>query len=455
MTFNGGTLLFSDGVIQNELTISELIQNILTDSETYIEVISVTGEEGSVIFTGIFKIIAYNKTFSSNFKSDPPDTIYAPSVVLLIKLFINNPDTDVDNEIAIQKELGSQTNIMPICPSFLFSERIQTPGQEMTMLGQKFYRLFEKAHGPYSEFCTLIQKEDPKNSAYIQDILIMEFIECQTYFNFYEYTMISVAGKKITKDSFYKYITLTIEITLSGLNHGEELQNFYTYYMASLLAIKGYHHADIHSKNIMICPVIEENDSKQPDKQLSIERTNIFPFVIDFGRAGRITQEELKFIPLKTTLDVKKKLALATKKKLWGEILQYLSPIYLNALTNMTTIADYVKSLLAKENYVDAVLTLSMCINPKLRGFTSMFVGFYEFSHEPYAYLYFINEERKKKYNSMIGQLIESRKQLESTLTQQVDGGKLVLRRQKKAKTKKAKKSKKSKTKKSKKAKTN
>ena len=434
MTFNGGTVLYSDEVIQNELTISELIVNILTHQDTNIEVIHV--KTSMMVTTGIFKI-TLNENFSSYFKSNPTQNIRAPSV-LIIKLFIGYPDNEVTNEINIQKALGSQNNVMPICPSFLFAEKIKTPGKEMTMLGKLFYSLFElKAHIEYSKFRISFGDTTPITSSYNQDILIMEFIDCETYFDFCKRTLRNNADKTITEESFYKYITHNIEIKLST---DEELRNFYTYYMASLLAIKGYHHHDIHDSNIMICSVIETSDLEQDINQLNTERTNIFPFVIDFGRAGRITQDELKFYGLIPSI-AKSKLGIDDTTKEPQEPNQnYLAPIYINALRNNTRIAEYVKSLLREENYVDAVLTLSMCINPKLRRFATMFVGYYEFDYISYSHLYKMNEGRKEKYNTMIHGLIKKRNNLELILKIQLIpekkgnitelvGGKLVLRR--------------------------
>jgi hypothetical protein len=98
---------------------------------------------------------------------------------------------------------------------------------------------------------------------------------------------------------------------------------------------------------------------------------------------------------------------------------QYLRPIYLNAVKNKTNIVDYVNRLLTEENYVDAVLTISMCINPKSGLYPPIFQGFYDFKHEPYAELYFINEARKIKYNSIIRQLIQKRNLLEKQLAEE------------------------------------
>ena len=430
MTFNGGTVLFSDEVLQDKSKINSLIFNILMHQDTNIEVIKIvndtrkhTNGKDTNALTGIFKITSLNATFSSHFKSNPTQNIKAPSV-LIIKLFINYPTHEVSNEIAIQKELGSQSNVMPICPSFLFAETIKTREGQPTRIGEAFYKLFQtKKPQNFQKFCNDFRSQDPiQSTKYVQDILIMEFIDCDNYFDFYEKTLPKDPYKRFPKDSFYKYITLTIEIKLSASERtSEELQNFYTYYMASLLAIKDFHHCDIHSDNIMIC-CEESEESKQEDKQINTKRTNIFPFVIDFGRAGKINSEELVFKELQTP-EAKNKLGLNDTTKpppREGPNADYLRPIYLNARANKDKIVDYVLALIAKENYVDAVLTLSMCVNPKVIPDESLFEGFYDYEHEPYGYLYKMNTDRKKKYNTILKQLIEKRKQLEQALKPQL-----------------------------------
>jgi hypothetical protein len=42
----------------------------------------------------------------------------------------------------------------------------------------------------------------------------MEFIDCETYFDFCKRTLQNNADKRLTEDSFYKYITLAIEIII-------------------------------------------------------------------------------------------------------------------------------------------------------------------------------------------------------------------------------------------------
>ena len=501
MIVEGGAVLFTDEVLKDEKNIRKLIYNILKDTDTSIEIIALNDtRRRGLDFSCIFKI-TFNKKFDTYFKtiSNSIYNITAPRV-LIIKLLIGYPHDEVANEVAIHKTLGAQTNILPICPSFLFHEEINNTTMT-TNIGSAFYDLlkFKSNKEHYEEFCNFINNNEPKTSAKLQNMFIMEFIECTSYTDFYEKTLTDTAGKTRTNRSFYRYITLDTEIKLSCINRSQELRNFYTYYMASLLAIKGFHHSDIHSDNVMICSNIEIITSVPDENQLNIERTNIFPFVIDFGRAGSITSEELVFQELRTERGIKKfKLNKLTEEPPFDRE-KYLRLIYLDAKKNKTSIVDHVTRLLGEGNYVDAVLTISMCVNPKSgANYPSLFVGYYDFGHDPYMDLYLINKDRKEKYNEMISKLIKKREQLELETqlietkedpiarvsrtinpedTQyrgldksepgsiskdgfvEVDGGKLVLKRQKKSKTKKSKtkktKSKKSKSKNSKTKKTN
>ena len=494
MTLQGGAVLFTDEVLKDEENIRNLIFKILEDRDTRIGYVTASAGNKRFQSTSIFKII-FNKKFDINFKifSNSLYNIKAPRA-LIIKLIIGYPHNQVENEINIHKTLGAQTNMLPICPSFLFYEQINNIA--MTDIGSAFYNLLQsklyRVH--YETFLKEIRIEDPKTSTQLQEMFIMEFIDCPNYIDFCTATFKDNASKQFTEESFYKYITLDTDIILSSpiqeseeLQISEELQNFYTYYMASLLAIKGYHHSDLHSENIMICS--DTMGSEQHVNQLNIGRTNIFPFVIDFGRAGMITRDELVFKTLITPYG-----------KIYVTDHEYINPIYVEAQKNRANIVDYVTRLLKEENYVDAVLVISMCINPNCGSYPSHFQCYFDAGLDPiYMELYLINYERKIKYNKMLITLINERKELErkelerkelgrplfstqsipikineanvpryrgvpslafppsqnivSGIIEVVDGGKLVLKRQKSLSQKKSK-TKKSKTKKTKKSNT-
>ena len=425
MTFNGGTVLFTDKVKQDEDRLHDLICVILEDKDTKIKPIYIVNkEENQGSITAVFIITLNNTKFSINFKSDPTNNIKAPQA-LIIKLFINSPETSVQNEINTHAQIGSQTNLMPICPSFLFTERIRTTSVEnMTKLGKAFYKLFQNKNNiEYTEFDRQLTPICSIERNCVQDIIIMEFIDCDTYSDFY-LTETSISFRDEDPKSFsdedpksfsdedpiFKYSIHNIEITLTY----DELKNFYTYYIASILATTepGFHHSDMHNKNIMICYT----------KKTSVEEyKNVLPFVIDFGRAGKIEQDELQFCQLH---NIEKQQILESG----DEYTMYIRDIYIDAKRNKTRIVDHVNSLLFEEYYVDAVLTLSMCINPKSEVFKSMFQSSYGYNSKNeilYTYLYLMNTERKTKYNRLIKQIIENRNELklaldlEQKLTQQ------------------------------------
>jgi len=227
----------------------------------------------------------------------------------------------------------------------------------------------------------------------------------------------------------------------------------------------------------MIC----QNKNSAP-----LEPLEINPFLIDFGRAG--TFDTLRFVDLKQeyletlqlTIDGQKTI-ISEKESIKGSYL-ILRDIYLMALQNKDAIAEYVRSLLQEKNYVDAVLTLIMCVNAILSEIKDSQFTYYmknilevkeenEYTDEytddepsVYEYLFNINDNMRTKFNEEIGKLIQTRKQLEEQQLEEqqleeqqleeqqleeqqleeqqleegklnpVEGGKLVLKRQKNSK---------------------
>ena len=160
MTLEGGAVLFTDEVLKDENNIRKIIYSILKDSGTSIRIIALndTRTRGKD-FSCIFKI-KFNKKFETNFKNIS-NTIYnikAPRV-LIIKLLIGYPYSEVENEMSIHKTLGSQTTMMPICPSFLFHQEINND-EMMTTIGAAFYDLLKlkASKEDYTKFCDFIKK---------------------------------------------------------------------------------------------------------------------------------------------------------------------------------------------------------------------------------------------------------------------------------------------------------
>jgi hypothetical protein len=441
MSLKGGTVLFTD-----ETEKQKVIFEILNDDSTTIKDIKMDSMAGRDSTTGIFKIALNGEIFRENFKSEPPPN------ALLIKVFKRCKINEVENEINIHQEINSKTNMMPIAPSILLNYPIvdnYTFTNLNLLCGEKLLK--------NEVFCQLIRlkKKDIK-SDFANVILVMEFIECDTYNNFF--SEFSQKVKKEVKEEVkadthsFKILDTTIELSL------RELQIFFTYYLASVLAVKDYHHGDLHEGNVMIC-------SNPNSRTLEIN-----PFLIDFGRAG--TFDTLRFVELeqeyletlKSTIDHQETI-ISKKESIEGSYL-ILHKIYLMALKNKDAIAEYVRSLLKEENYVDAVLTVNMCVNANLSEIKDSQFTYYmknilevedEYGYtddEPsvYEYLFNINDNMRTKFNEEIGKLIQTRKQLEEQQSEEVqleeaplnpvDGGKLVLRRQKNSKTRRYRRSK-------------
>jgi hypothetical protein len=381
--------------------------------------------------TGIFKIALSGEIFRENFKSEPPPN------ALLIKVFKRCKMNEVENEINIHQEINSKTNMMPIAPSILLNYPI-VDNDKFTNLNL----LCEEKLFINEVFCQLItlKNKDKKNTV-ANVILVMEFIECDTYDNFFsEFSQkVKKEVKKEVKADTHSFKILDMDIKLSLT----ELNIFFTYYLASVLAVKGYHHGDLHEGNVMIC----QNENSTP--------LEINPFLIDFGRAG--TFDTLSFVELEQEyLEIfestiaGQETIISEKESIEGSFL-ILHQIYSMALENKDAIAEYVNTLLKEGNYVNAVLTLNMCVANLSEIKDSQFTYYMknilevkekdEYTDEytddepsPYEYLFNINENMRTKFNEEIGKLIQRRIQLEEGKLNPVEGGKLVLRRQKNSK---------------------
>jgi len=387
MTLKGGTVSFTD-----ETNKQELILKILNSESTTINKIALVHDTEEkrpkyIMSTGIFEITFDRKTFGQNFKNNPPN-------VLLIKVFKDCIDIEVNNEITIHNEIASKINMIPIAPSILFYDTIT----------EAFYEsCTENMLRKNTDFRNIIKLSEPdpqKPLNRVHKIVVMEFIECQTYLKFvdtftssYNYYLMIHNGvgnnmisqfydsNKIKDKSIFSFTILGINIDLTL----KELGMFFTYYLASVLAVENYHHGDLHARNVMICSNLRGSNLRgSPNKKplqdinnLEILPVKVTPFLIDFGRAGEITNDKLKLDIVENSYLEKIGLTITDTEFIENddsieESLRnsyiILSTIYLNALQNKSAIADYVKTLLGQKNYVDAILTLNMCINTTIIG---------------------------------------------------------------------------------------
>jgi hypothetical protein len=390
MTLKGGTVSFTD-----ETNKQDLILEILNSESTTIKKIEVVhdAEEKSpkyIMSTGIFEIKFNRETFGQNFKNNPPN-------LLLIKVFKDCIDIEVNNEITIHNEIASKINMIPIAPSILFYDTITEAFYESctpNMLRKN------------TDFRNIIKPSEPdpqKPLNRVHKIVVMEFIECQTYLKFVEtftssynyYLMIHNGVGNNMISQFYdsnKFLEFKAKgifsFTILGINIYltlKELGMFFTYYLASVLAVEKYHHGDLHARNVMICSNLRGSNLRGSPNKKSLQDINnleilpvkVTPFLIDFGRAGEITNDKLKLDIVENSYLKKIGLTITDTESIQNDdsiekslrnSYSILRTIYLNALDKKSAIADYVKTLLDKQEYVDAILTLNMCINTTFIG---------------------------------------------------------------------------------------
>jgi len=159
MAFKGGAVEFKDDVVSKS---KDVIQEILTDEDTSIKLLTQNQVTPAYLFTITFN----NDKFSKYFKKLPGSNI--PSV-LLLKLMAYEFSSYSSRTHTINKDeftfetvqhlnLSTYDNTFPICPSFIYSERISYPGGKYTLTGACIFDLLNK-FGLYSNITqTMVTK---------------------------------------------------------------------------------------------------------------------------------------------------------------------------------------------------------------------------------------------------------------------------------------------------------
>ena len=468
MTFKGGTVL----VDTKTKSIKEIILEILEHPTTTSEFIHKNNPGEGVTF--IFKI-NFNSEIFSNYFFKIDKSINAPNV-LIIKLLAHNftsstvllgmpgrsntaklqpitiNESQFQNEIATHKAIGSQSNIMPLCPSLLYHERINNGAGEstLTLLGNAFYNLLKKNKTQFDLFetylLTTLRDQDKllpvRNSTLelkeyalynvIQEMIIMEYVDCKTLFQIYHVKSTNSNEEKQFKNG-QKFLYNT-KIDLPKI-HTEEV--FYLLYLATLLAHEGYSHGDLHTNNILVCSELAEKTG-----QIDEAKINVNPILIDFGKAEKI--EKLKFRVMMLREEPVMRIAKIWEKK---KVPVKFIDIYYEATNYSDNIAQYINTKLDNGEYVYAVIVISMCISSNA-PITEPSMFMYAFFDNNYKTLYetfysmfdeiTIKDEDTKDYKKIIvdyddkiKQFIELRKQLIESKKQliELDDDKLVLER--------------------------
>ena len=271
----------------NENTTQAIILEILSDEETRILPLTMNPWTPAYLFTVEFNIEKFAKYFDTLL---PGATI---PKVLLLKLMayeflsyssseyaINN--YQFTNEIKQHINLTSHDKTFPICPSFLYDEKICTSGK-YTQVGEAIKGILTKFN-LYSNYTKDMVRKlqaliEHRNEQYCEQIpinrvsmhiVIMEYYSCQTLSSFLK----SRVTPKIPKlSNLFLY-----GIPLKSMNY-DEFSCFITLFVTILMLVRGFIHGDLHMRNILIC----------------IDKNNITPVVIDFGRTTNLSSRDFKF----------------------------------------------------------------------------------------------------------------------------------------------------------------
>lgn len=463
MSFKGGAIDFKDGLVTRDV-----IQEILTDKDTIIKLLTQNTHTPAYLFTLTFN----NSKFSKYFKKLPGSNI--PSV-LLLKLMayeflsysskgIRIDNNEFTNESKQHIHLTNSTKTFPICPSFLYSEDITLGFDKYTPIGKSINDLLNK-FGLYSNIiqdmveklkrCLIEEKRSLGITTRTPDILIefvsqhiiiMEYYSCITLKKF--------IGDRHYNDIVSNYYIYGIKLPSIGL---EEFSCILTLFITLLMLERGFIHGDLHESNILLCV-----DDKQ----------NINPVVIDFGRTSRLkfeskfdTENLVRLMNIIQIVEDKRskkenldKLKLDRNllnpyllhpyfREIYNKTIKIISPaklknINLSAIgqspqlrvTPLSTfeapkltqeiiqedadIARHIENLLHSKSYVEAAIVSSMCCLPSFNH--SIFFFFIEYhllrKLSSYRSMYYCKSENKDEqlliwnsYDILLKRLLEAR----------------------------------------------
>lgn len=341
MSYKGGSVLFRNSVA----TPQELEQQILQilALTTSIEVVAEQPNNNGVLYKLTFaeNIGNYLLGLPLNAPRDVPT--YVPPRTLIIKYTYDRiDDADFRIEARTHFEIASadkRENVFPISPSYIFSQIIQQSDQPFTTIGGAFSQLLT-IHNLKDRLETYLNRLLPRDRThYKQTIIIMEMIDGITLYNGLRQLPQNLA---IVDPQFPFVINKNF------------LKNFYTFYLLTLLAEKGYSHGDPHSGNIMLVSTTGNPFFLNAFGNLLTQHgLNVVPYIIDFGRAAPLYK--LDFEPF-------------THAQLNNADFQRDAAFYIGVYNSVVpllgahTIEDIVSDLIKNQHlYVQAILILTMC----------------------------------------------------------------------------------------------
>lgn len=390
MSYEGGSIIFRTTVNIEQQIIQILALTI------GIEVVTEQPSNNAVIFKLTFAedIGNYLLGLPLNAPRDVPT--YVPPRTLIIKYAYDRiDDDDFRIESRVHFDIASadkKANLFPISPNYIFSQIIQQSDQPFTAIGAAFSKLLT-THNLMEGLVTYLTGLLPiDKTRYKQTIIIMEMIDGITLHQGLSqlptFSITLSIGDPIQQQPF------TLNKTY--------LENFYTFYLLTLLAKKGYSHGDPHSGNIMLVTT-----SGNPfflnafGNVLTQNGLNVVPYLIDFGRAAPLYK--LDFEPF-------------TYAQLSDVGFQRDAAFYISIYNNVVpllenyTIQDIVLDLIKNQHlYVQAILILTMC-GYKHR---SMFQIAQEQDYSHYDSFFYITRENANTLNILLREALNDRATLE------------------------------------------
>ena len=313
---------------QYKAALYEYKKSLDTQEVTYINKIAITTT--SIIF---------EISFSEAKKKIMRETYKLEKTKYVIKLMKNSTASasQLQNEINIHKALSSDPN--PICPKFIYDAKYDD-------IKTEFNALLKGIDSPREQ--SIIKKFRTGTTDF--HIIMMEHIDCTPLYQLSD-------------------IPHTIEdksLTSLNLENIEMAQSFLAYYLATLMAFKGYSHGDLHTGNIYFCDLTKK------------------PLLIDFGHSNPISN---------LTIDSK-----LSEVELTNKFIQTIYEELKDELKDKT-IKLYIESKKQMKKYIEIVIALSMCTSITLGE--SMCYYVYETSGK-------LKSLYKYLYNSMTSRLADS-----------------------------------------------
>ena len=189
------------------------------------------------------------------------------------------------------------------------------------------------------------------------------------------------------------------------------LRRFFTLYLLTLLAQKGYSHGDSHTGNIMLTHYSSSSPffKNSLGHLLTSHNMNVVPYIIDFGEGALLTS--LTFEELSEKI-LSKEILSEVKK-----IFPFYHSLYdiVCRTVQVRLIISIINEYLRYHKYVEAILITTMCSS---NNKNSMFQKALKHDTSVYNHLFTINEEEAEILNSLIKQAIDDRKILETRLQQ-------------------------------------